>query len=69
MPRGDKQQIMQYRIVIPSPKQLTLFNSAATPMLALIANTVLESERLSVLRDSLLPKLMSGEIDVSDIDL
>lgn len=69
MPRGDKQQILQYGIVMPSPEQLTTFNSFATPMLALIANGVRENERLSMLRDLLLPKLMSGEIDVSNIDL
>lgn len=69
MPRGDKQQIMQYEIVMPSPEQLSAFNAIATPMLALIGNQVLENERLSTLRDSLLPKLVSGEIDVSDIDL
>lgn len=69
MPRGDKQQIMQYGIVMPSPEQLSAFNAIATPMLALIGNHVLENERLSTLRDSLLPKLVSGEIDVSDIEL
>lgn len=69
MPRGDKQQIMQYGIVMPSPEQLSAFNAIATPMLALIGNQVLENERLSTLRDSLLPKLVSGEIDVSGIEL
>ncbi len=34
----------------------------------ILANTI-ESKRLTVLRDALLPKLMSGEIDVSKIDL
>lgn len=68
MPRGDKQQIMQYEVVMPSSEQLLAFNAAATPMLALITNGMLENERLSMLRDSLLPRLMSGELDVSDID-
>ena len=34
-----------------------------------IENNLLENERLTALRDSLLPKLMSGEIDVTDIQL
>lgn len=68
MPRGDKQQIMQYEVVMPSSEQLLAFNAAATPMLALITNGLLENERLSMLRDSLLPRLMAGELDVSDID-
>ena len=69
MPRGDKQQIMQYEIVMPSTAQLSFFNEAAVPMLTLLANGVTENETLSKLRDSLLPKLMSGELDVSGIDL
>lgn len=68
MPRGDKQQIMQYEVVMPSSEQLLAFNAAATPILALITNGMLENERLSMLRDSLLSRLMSGELDVSDID-
>ena len=68
MPRGDKQQIMQYEVVMPSSEQLLAFNAAATPMLALITNGLLENERLSMLGDSLLPRLMAGELDVSDID-
>ena len=68
MPRGDKQQIMQYEVVMPSFEQLLAFNAAATPMLALITNGLLENERLSMLRDSLLPRLMAGGLDVSDID-
>jgi type I restriction enzyme, S subunit len=67
MPRGDKQQIMQYGVVMPSYEQLLTFNATATPMLALITNGMLENERLSMLRDSLLPRLMSGELDVSEI--
>ena len=34
----------------------------------ILANTI-ESKRLAILRDILLPKLMSGEIDVSEVDL
>ena len=39
------------------------------PMMDLYINNRIENERLSVLRDTLLPKLISGEIDVSNIDL
>ncbi len=35
----------------------------------LVENNLLENQRLSLLRDTLLPKLVSGEIDVSDIEL
>lgn len=42
---------------------------AITPMMKTIHNNAMENIRLSELRDALLPRLMSGEIDVSDIDL
>jgi len=43
--------------------------SVISPMMESIHNNEKENIRLSELRDSLLPKLMSGEIDVSDLDL
>ena len=39
------------------------------PLLGRYLNNRLENEKLSALRDALLPKLMSGELDVSSIDL
>ena len=69
MPRGDKQQIMNYPVVLPDKESLNLFNGLIGPMLDQIATNRIESSRLAALRDTLLPKLMSGELDVSDIDL
>lgn len=69
MPRGDKQQIMTYPVVLPSEKDLSEFNSVATPILTRIYSNRTESERLSAIRDTLLPKLILGEIDVSSIQL
>ena len=69
MPRGDKQQIMNYPVVLPDKKSLDLFNGLIVPMLDQIATNRAESNRLAALRDALLPKLMSGELDVSELDL
>ena len=69
MPRGDKQQIMTYPVVLPSEKDLSEFNSVATPILTQIYSNRTESERLSAIRDTLLPKLILGEIDVPSIQL
>ena len=69
MPRGDKQQIMTYPVNIPSSDDLCIFNAAALPILSHIESNRAENVRLSALRDSLLPRLMSGEIDVSSIQL
>ncbi len=44
------------------------FNSLTEPLLTMIMNNDNENQRLAELRDTLLPKLMSGELDVSEID-
>lgn len=55
--------------IIPNDTELQKFNDIALPAFETIKNNQLENKRLTELRDSILPKLMSGEIDVSDIDL
>ena len=64
MPRGDKKQIMTYKVCMPSESQLKDFNAAVLPMFQLIENNRGENTKLSLVRDTLLPKLMAGEIDV-----
>ena len=56
-------------ISIPSSKAIEAFESAVRPMDDLMRLNYEENCRLQELRDSLLPRLMSGELDVSDIDL
>lgn len=67
MPRGDKLQIMTYPVVIPTEDELSAFDEVAQPILRQIHINSDENTYLAALRDTLLPKLMSGEIDVSDI--
>ena len=55
--------------VIPTDAELVLFHSATAPMFEMIKTRQRENTRLAELRDSLLPKLMSGEIDVSTVQL
>ena len=56
-------------VVIPSAPVLEEFETLVTPMYeAMEANNV-QSQALSKMRDTLLPKLMSGEIDVSSVQL
>ena len=55
--------------VIPDEVELTAFHNIAAPCFAMIKQNQRECKRLAALRDSLLPRLMSGELDVSDIDL
>lgn len=62
MPRGDKQQIMNYPITIPNELYLRKFKTFAEPIFSQIDLNRKENKRLSELRDTLLPKLMNGEI-------
>ena len=55
--------------VIPTDVELVSFHSATAPMFEMIKTRQRENTRLAELRDSLLPKLMSGEIDVSAVQL
>lgn len=56
-------------ILIPSNKAIEEFEKIVAPMDAVIRNNYDEICRLQAIRDSLIPRLMSGELDVSDIDL
>ena len=69
MPRGDKQQIMVYPICIPSAEYIEKFNQAVAPMLETVYTNRIEANNLANLRDTLLPKLMNGEIDVSAVEI
>ena len=69
MPRGDKQQIMSYPVALPSDDELDEFNSLTIPILEQFHSNRVENKKLSAAREALLPKLMSGEIDVTGIRL
>lgn len=56
-------------LAIPSDDKLTDFETLVAPMYSTMQSNNQESAKLAVLRDTLLPKLMSGEIDVSAIQL
>lgn len=62
-------EIKASQTVLPSEKVNTAFSEITLPMFEAIISNQLENQRLAQLRDALLPKLMSGELDVSDIDL
>ena len=56
-------------IVIPTREEMDRFEDVIAPMDAAIRNNYGEICHLEAIRDSLLPRLMSGKLDVSDIDL
>lgn len=55
--------------IIPPVEVLNQFDDIIQPIFAEIRNLKNENQRLSSIRDAILPKLMSSELDVSDIDL
>lgn len=55
--------------VIPADDEISRFHSIAGPMFEQVLNKQLENDSLAEMRDALLPRLMSGELDVSNIDL
>lgn len=67
MPRGDKEQILAYAMAIPNENDVARFNAVIEPMCESIVRKGFESRSLAAMRDALLPKLMSGEIDVEKV--
>ena len=65
----NRNSLNEMPILIPSDEKLDEFEGIVAPMDTAIRNNYDEICRLEQIRDSLLPKLMSGELDVSDIDL
>lgn len=58
-----------YPTVLPDEETLTRFNEIVQPMFLQMQNLTRESHRLADARDAILPQLMSGELDVSDLAL
>ena len=56
-------------LLLPDNETLDRFNSLIAPMAAAIVSNQDENNKLADLRDALLPKLMSGEIDVSEVKI
>lgn len=65
----NRNSLNEMQIIIPSDKALDEFESLVSPMDKTIRNNYDEICRLEAIRDFLLPKLMSGELDVSSINI
>lgn len=61
--------LKNYPTALPSEGILADFESIIQPMFEQILTLTRENHSLNLLRDTLLPKLMSGELDVSDIEI
>jgi hypothetical protein len=64
-----RDRVKAMELPLPDEDTLSKFNELVIPMTSLVISNQEENDRLSQLRDALLPKLMSGEIDVSALSL
>lgn len=67
--RVSAETVGQYRLPLFDKHSLVLFKEVVSPMFLKMRYNSLENMRLAELQDALLPKLMSGEIDVSAVQL
>lgn len=67
-PKISQNSMKNIALNIPSEEKILSFNKKIVPIFNKYRNNYDENRRLSILRDALLPKLMSGEIDVSNFD-
>ncbi|MCO8192944.1 restriction endonuclease subunit S [Anaerofustis sp. NSJ-163] len=65
----NKTQFAKLECIIPSTESLIEFNDLLEPLFNKILVNMHENIVLTNLRDTLLPKLMSGEIDVSEVEV
>ncbi len=67
MPRTNWNTLSSYSINIPPKEQLLKFNDIVNPSIEKIKNNQNQIHTLEKLRDTLIPKLMSGEVKVSEL--
>jgi type I restriction enzyme S subunit len=68
MPRTNWQDMSRYEIVQPPATIALAFNNLVQPLVARISANVAEIHTLAALRDTLLPRLLSGEMRVTEIE-
>ena len=67
--RTTPSDTLAFELVLPNAEEIAEYQGVVSPMFEQIKCNAIENDRLKQLRDSLLPKLMSGELDVSSIQL
>ena len=67
--RTTPSDTLAFELVLPNTEEIAEYQGIVSPMFEKLKCNTIENDRLKRLRDSLLPKLMSGEIDVSNIQL
>lgn len=66
MPRTSWKLISNYEIILPNKEVIIKFDEIISPILEKVNHLIHENNNLQQLRDTLLPKLLSGEIEIPD---
>lgn len=69
IPHLYQKDFMEFTFPLPNAEEMQRFDSLTAPLFSTIITNLRENELLSAARDSLLPKLMNGEIDVSKVQI
>lgn len=69
IPHLYQKDFMEFMIPLPNAAEMNQFDSLTLPLFSTIVKNLRENEFLAATRDVLLPKLMKGEIDVSEIKI
>ena len=64
-----RNELEKAKVIIPTSEDYQKISKTLAPIYDMIIQNRIENTRLAQLRDTLLPKLMSGEIDVSDVNI
>lgn len=64
-----REELAKSRVLIPSNSDYERIGGLLAPLYNLVISNRIENSKLATIRDTLLPKLMSGEVDVSNLDL
>lgn len=67
--RATPKSTLDFPLLLPPDSVIDEFCRTVTPVYDLIASNIIENQSLTRARDTILPRLMSGELDVSDLDL
>ena len=69
IPHLYQKDFMEFKFPLSASDKMMTFEEIAGPMFSQIISNLNENKKLTSLRDVILPKLMSGELDVSEIDI
>ncbi|MGI8632027.1 MAG: restriction endonuclease subunit S [Solirubrobacterales bacterium] len=69
MPRANPEAMLAYRLALPRGTLLHAFDERVTPMLLSSAHLANQNRYLAATRDLLLPRVVTGRLDISDLDL